>query len=61
MKILHVTPAYFPTLGGCEVHVQKVSEGLVAQGHEVTVLTANVQNIRELSTGTCAGLPETEL
>ena len=61
MKILHVTPAYFPTLGGCEVHVQKVSEGLVSQGHEVTVLTANVQNIRELSTGTCAGLPETEM
>ena len=61
MKILHVTPAYFPTLGGCEVHVQRVSEGLASRGHEVTVLTANVQNIRELSTGTCAGLPITEV
>jgi glycosyltransferase involved in cell wall biosynthesis len=61
MRILHVTPAYFPTVGGCEVHVQRVSEGLASRGHEVTVLTANVRNIGDLNTITCAGLPETEI
>ena len=61
MKILHVTPAYFPTVGGCEVHVQRVSEGLASRGHEVTILTANVRNMRDQNTGTCAGLPETEV
>jgi glycosyltransferase involved in cell wall biosynthesis len=61
MKILHVAPAYFPTVGGCEQHIQRVSEGLGSRGHEVTVLTANVRNIRDLNTVTCAGLPETEV
>ena len=61
MKILHVTPAYFPTLGGCEVHVQRVSEGLASRRAPVTVLTANVRNIRDLNSGTCAALPETEV
>ena len=61
MRILHVTPAYFPSLGGCELHLQKLSEGLAARGHEVTVLTANVRNIRELGTGTCGGLPKVEV
>ncbi|MGH7488543.1 MAG: glycosyltransferase, partial [bacterium] len=39
MKILHVSPAYFPVVGGSEVHIQELSEGLARRGHEVTVLT----------------------
>ncbi len=61
MRILHVTPAYFPSLGGCELHLQKLSEGLASRGHEVTVLTANVSNIGEQRTGTCNDLPRDEV
>src|SRR5438105_7458334 len=39
MRILHVTPGYWPAPGGGEVHVRRVSEGLVSRGHDVTVLT----------------------
>ena len=39
MRIVHVTPGYWPGVGGTETHVQRVSEGLAARGHHVTVLT----------------------
>jgi glycosyltransferase involved in cell wall biosynthesis len=39
MRIVHVTPGYWPAPGGGEVHVRRVSEGLVSRGHDVTVLT----------------------
>ena len=39
MKILQITPYYYPHLGGVETHVKSLSEELVKQGHEVTVLT----------------------
>ncbi len=61
MRIVHVTPLYFPSYGGGELHVQKLSEGLAARGHEVTVLTANVRDIGELGAGVCGGLPHVEV
>ncbi|MBX0326317.1 glycosyltransferase family 4 protein [Oscillochloris sp. ZM17-4] len=39
MKILQITPHYYPQRGGVERHVQSISEGLAAHGHEVAVLT----------------------
>jgi glycosyltransferase involved in cell wall biosynthesis len=39
MRIVHVTPGYWPQPGGGEVHVRRVSEGLASRGHDVTVLT----------------------
>lgn len=60
MKIVHVTPLYFPSLGGCELHVQRLSEGLAARGHQVTVFTSNVRDIRQLGAGVFGDLPETE-
>jgi len=39
MRIVHVAESYLPRVGGLEVHVQKVSEGLARRGHHVTVLT----------------------
>lgn len=60
MKIVHVTPLYSPSLGGCELHVQKLSEGLALRGHNVTVFTANVRDIRQLGAGVFGGLPEEE-
>ncbi len=39
MRIVHVTPGYWPRPGGGEVHARRVSEGLASRGHHVTVLT----------------------
>ncbi|MFL5802453.1 MAG: glycosyltransferase family 4 protein [Roseiflexaceae bacterium] len=39
MRILHVTPGYYPELGGVERHVQDVSEALARLGHIVVVVT----------------------
>lgn len=39
MRILQVTPHYFPQRGGVERHVQAISEGLAARGHTVAVIT----------------------
>jgi glycosyltransferase involved in cell wall biosynthesis len=44
MRIIQVTPRYFPTIGGVEAVVQQISELLVKKGHEVTVYTADKRN-----------------
>ncbi len=44
MRIIQVTPRYFPTLGGVEAVVQQISELLVKKGHEVTVYTTDKRN-----------------
>jgi glycosyltransferase involved in cell wall biosynthesis len=41
MRIIQVTPRYFPTLGGVEVVVQRISEMLVARGNEVVVYSVD--------------------
>ncbi|XHH08736.1 MAG: glycosyltransferase family 4 protein [Candidatus Bathyarchaeia archaeon] len=43
MRVIQVTPRYYPTLGGVEVFVQKISELLAANGHEVTVYSVDQQ------------------
>ena len=40
MRILQVCPAYYPSVGGVEEHVRKISEEL-AKKHEVTVATSD--------------------
>src|SRR5262249_10194550 len=39
MRILHICPAYYPSLGGAETHVRELSERLAWKGHDVTVFT----------------------
>jgi len=39
MKILHISPSYWPQGGGVEYHLEKLNEQLVADGHTVSVLT----------------------
>jgi glycosyltransferase involved in cell wall biosynthesis len=39
LKILMVTPRYFPYMGGIEVHVHEVGRRLVNYGIEITLLT----------------------
>ena len=41
MRILHVTPHYYPALGGAETYTKEISERLAQRGHDVTVLTIN--------------------
>jgi glycosyltransferase involved in cell wall biosynthesis len=41
MRVLFVTTRYPPHAGGVERHVAALAEGLVAQGHDVTVFTAD--------------------
>ena len=44
MRIIQVTPRYFPTVGGVEVVVQKISEMLAEKGNEVTVYCVDKRN-----------------
>jgi glycosyltransferase involved in cell wall biosynthesis len=39
MRIVHVTPGYWPRRGGEQVYARRLSEGLASRGHHVTVLT----------------------
>ncbi len=61
MKILHVSPLYFPCSGGAERHVKEVSERLVSRGHQVAVLTTNARDDRNLYDGIGSALPKIEL
>lgn len=40
MKICHLVQNYSPSIGGMQTVVQQLSERLVAQGHDLTVLTS---------------------
>lgn len=42
LKILQVSPFYYPHIGGIEKHVWELSNKLVKAGHRVTVYTSNV-------------------
>ena len=41
MKIAQICPRYFPDIGGVETHVKEISERLVKEGHDVTVITTD--------------------
>ncbi len=42
MKIVFISPAFYPSIGGVEAHVLEISKELVRQGHSVTVVTEDV-------------------
>ncbi len=60
MKVVHISPLYYPSIGGAESHLKELCEGLAKRGHEVTVLTANTRRSSDLWPGRSAGLPEIE-
>lgn len=60
MKILCVSPMYAPVIGGAELHLKELSEGLVGRGHEVTVITSNTAAMYDTCTSKFGGLPERE-
>ena len=41
LRVLMVTPRYFPDMGGVETHVSEVTRRLVHAGAEITILTAD--------------------
>jgi glycosyltransferase involved in cell wall biosynthesis len=41
MKIMIVTPYYYPKTGGLENYAQQIARGLKARGHEVLIVTTN--------------------
>ncbi|HEY0607324.1 MAG TPA: glycosyltransferase family 4 protein [Herpetosiphonaceae bacterium] len=45
MHFLHVIQRYYPYTGGSELYFQEFSEQLVADGHQVTVLTTNAWDL----------------
>ena len=60
MKILHISPLYYPSIGGAESHLKEVCEGLAKRGHDITVLTSNIRRSSDLWQGIPGGLPEVE-
>jgi len=45
MKILFVTPGYYPHVGGVETHVQSIAERLVKRGYDVEVYATDPKGI----------------
>lgn len=43
MKILFLTRSFYPSIGGVEKHVEKISEVLINKGHEVTIISETPQ------------------
>ena len=41
MRILHITPRYYPAQGGAEHYWREISNRLAARGHAVTILTSD--------------------
>jgi len=60
MRILMVTPSFYPAIGGVETHVRRVSEALSGRGHQVSVLTHSEEpGEEELGPITVHRLPRT--
>jgi glycosyltransferase involved in cell wall biosynthesis len=55
LKILQLTPGYYPVIGGVERHVQALSERLVTRGQEVVVATMQPRG-EHLANDTHAGV-----
>jgi phosphatidylinositol alpha-1,6-mannosyltransferase len=58
VRILHITPYYWPSVAGLPRHVQALSEGLAARDHEVTVFTSDLSGSAGLAVD--AALPPRE-
>jgi glycosyltransferase involved in cell wall biosynthesis len=51
MRVLHVTPLYWPSLGGAEQVVQALSERMARDRHEVTVVTSDAASVESFWSG----------
>src|SRR5256885_7509432 len=48
MKILFLSRLFYPHIGGVETHVMEISKRLIKQGHEVTVLTEEIEILNQV-------------
>lgn len=51
MDIVQVTPRFPPAIGGVEEHVYCISRELAKRGHNVTVLTSNEVDRKQVALG----------
>ena len=42
MKILYIVPFFYPVKGGAENHIYYLAKELVKKGHDVHVITSNL-------------------
>ena len=49
MKILYVVPYFYPVKGGAENHVYYLAKELVKKGHDITVLTSDLDRNTKIS------------
>lgn len=47
LKVLQVSPLFYPHVGGIERHVESLSNKLIEAGHDLTVYTTNVPQTKE--------------
>ena len=47
MKIIQLSPYFYPHLGGVESHVLELSKHLIERGHEVTVITTQLEGTKK--------------
>ncbi len=45
MNILHVSAGYTPFIGGAQTYLREISERLVRDGHNVTVVTSDIAEV----------------
>ena len=50
MRILHVGPLYYPSVGGNQQHLQILSEKLASLQENVTVFTSDATELHQLTT-----------
>ncbi len=47
MKIIQLSPYFYPHLGGVESHVFELSKHLIERGHDVSVMTTRMEGTKE--------------
>jgi glycosyltransferase involved in cell wall biosynthesis len=58
MRILHLSPRYWPVVGGAEIHFGEISGRLAAEGHQVTVATTDALDVEFFWNPRCRGIAE---
>jgi glycosyltransferase involved in cell wall biosynthesis len=61
VRLLQITPLYYPAANGAERHCLEVSERLAARGHQVGVLTTNARTHADLLRRAAPSLPASEM
>jgi glycosyltransferase involved in cell wall biosynthesis len=61
LRILAISPVYWPSVGGGERLLGSILEHLVARGHEATVLTVDAASHPDMFRSKGAGLPPREI